>query len=229
MANIPDLAAVSYSGLTGPIRAVGWLESPQPFNRGSVDPDFGGRLMALVEWAILGLCELGMHWCSLCAAEGRIGPDNRSSQAVLLVPASKCVYEAPIWIGHYVFGHSYQPPDEFCRAVKLCPEPGSDEFRIALLAHLPELALDVPDGWPFFIEWSAQRTLEPDPVYGSEAAFMERVQLNSEPHEPPPSRDQLIEQHGGFSNAKCIWAGCENRALGSMAICFEHAYPGRDK
>jgi len=133
--------------------------------------DFSERLMALVEWPIFCLCELGMHWCSLCAAEGRIGPDNRSSQAVLLVPAPKCVYEVPIWIGHYVLGHSYQPPEEFCRAVKSCPEPGSDEFRSALLAHLPELANEVADAFPFFEEWDAERTLEPDPVYGSEAAF----------------------------------------------------------
>lgn len=229
MANIPDLAAVSYSGLNGPIRAIGWLESPHPFNRGSVDPDFCERLMALIEWPVFGLWELGMHWCSLCAAEGRIGPDNRSSQAVLLVPASKCVYEAPIWIGHYVLGHSYQPPDEFCRAVQSSPEPGSNEFRRALLAHVPELANDVADAFPFFEEWDAQRTLEPDPDRGSEAAFMERVRLNSEPHEPPPSRDQLIEEHGGFSNAKCIWAGCENRTLANMAICFQHAYPKGDK
>jgi hypothetical protein len=225
MANIPDLTAVSYSGLNGPIRAVGWLESPYPFSHGSVDPDFRERLMALIERPFFGLACLGLHWCSLCAAEGKMGPDPRSSQTVLLVPASNCVYEAPIWIGHYVLGHSYQPPDEFCRAVTSCPEPGSDEFRKALLAHVPELGHEIPDGWNFFDEWNAQQTLDPDPECGSEAAFMERAQRNCEPQEPPPSREQLIEKHGGFSNEKCIWQGCDNRALANMAICVEHAYP----
>src|SRR5688572_16868870 len=106
MSYIPDLEARSYSRLTGPIRAVGWLESGHPFTRGSVSPEFSRRLMALVERPIWGYFSFGMHWCSLCAAEGRCGPDCRSSQAVLLVPAPTCVYETPIWIGHYVLGHS---------------------------------------------------------------------------------------------------------------------------
>src|SRR5262245_46964494 len=161
MTYIPDLASVSYSGLKGPIRAVGWLESPHPFHRGSVQPDFSRRLMALIERPIFAFFRLGMYCCSLCAAEGRPGPDCSSSQAELLVPAFNCVYETPIWIGHYVLGHSYQPPDEFCSAVKSCPEPGSDGFRNALVALLPELSALAARPFPFFEEWAdgAQETL----------------------------------------------------------------------
>ena len=223
MTYIPDLAAVSYTGLKGPIRAVGWLESSHHFSRGSVEPEFARRLMALVKRPISAFFHLGMHWCGLCAVEGKPGPDCRSSQAVLLVPASNCVYETPIWIGHYVLGHSYQPPDEFCRAVKSCPEAGSDEFRSALVAHLPELSSSgAPEDFPFFAEWAdgAQRTLQPDPEYGSEKRFLDSVA-----REVAPTRDQTVEEHGGLSTAACAWAGCENRALADMAICLEHAYP----
>jgi hypothetical protein len=179
MTYIPDLAAVSYMGLTGPIRAVGWLESWQPFPRGPVEPELGRRLMALVERPIRSFFSLGMHWCSLCAAEGRCGPDCRTSQAVLLVPAESCVYESPIWIGHYVLVHSYQPPIEFCNAVKSCPEPGSDEFCRALAVHLPGLArLAAREGLRFFAEWAddARLTLQPDPEHGSEKRLLEQIE-----------------------------------------------------
>src|SRR5262245_52340607 len=98
MSHIPDLAPFSYLLLEGPIRAVGWLESPHPFPRGAVEPEFGRRLMSLIERPISGFFHRGTYWCSLCTAEGRPGPDCRSSQAVLLVPGSDCVYETPIWI-----------------------------------------------------------------------------------------------------------------------------------
>ena len=86
MTYIPDLAAVSYLGLNGPIRAVGWLEAPHPFTRGPVQPEFAQRLMALIEHP--SAISLGAYYCSLCAAEGKPGPDCCSSQAVLLVPGS---------------------------------------------------------------------------------------------------------------------------------------------
>jgi hypothetical protein len=123
--------------------------------------------MALVERPIWRFFALGMYYCSFCAGEGKPGPDCRTSQAVLLVPAADCVYEAPIWIGHYVLRHSYLPPDEFCRAVDSCPEPGSEELRSALIAHLPELA-DLGDQSTFFAEWAddAQQTLQADSEYG---------------------------------------------------------------
>ena len=142
-----------------------------------VSPEFCRRLMALIERPIWGYFNFGLYWCSLCAAEGRCGPDCRSSQAVLLVPALHYVYESPIWIGHYVLGHSYHPPAEFCNAVMSSPEPGSDEFRDALRAHLPGL-VDITDSTriSMFADWAdgARRTLEPDPEHGSEERFNRR-------------------------------------------------------
>jgi hypothetical protein len=125
MSFIPDLATRSYSKIDGPIIAVGWLEWPHPFPRGSVEPEFARRLIALIEWPVFAYVYFGFYECSLCGAEGKAGPDSRTSQAELLVPAGTCVFEAPIWIGHYVLGHGYQPPAEFCQAVMSCPEPGT--------------------------------------------------------------------------------------------------------
>jgi hypothetical protein len=168
MSYIPDLTSVSYVGLKGPIRAVGWLELPHSFPRGSVDPMFGQRLTTLIEHPISGFFSMGMYWCSLCKTEGTFGPDFRSSQCILLIPAADCVYETPIWIGHYIFGHSYQPPAEFCRAVLSCPEPGSGAFQSALVAHIPELSRLEEPGFPFFAKIDAQWTLRPCAENGSE-------------------------------------------------------------
>lgn len=222
MTHIPDLIAVSYLGLKGPIRAVGWLESSHPFSRGSVDPEFSRRLVGLVERPLFGTMMLGIHYCSLCDAEDRIGPDSRSSQAELLVPVLDCVYEAPTWIGHYVLAHCYKPPEEFIRAVMTCPEPESQEFRTAIQAHIPNFA---EHDWFNVVRFDAQWTLEPNPEHGNKAAHdarMEKLRLESK---PLPTREQLIEKHGGFSKTKCAWANCNNRALAEMVVCFEHAYP----
>jgi hypothetical protein len=202
MTYIPDLAEVSYTGFKGPIRAVGWLEAGHPYSRGSVDEEFTRRLIGLIERPICALGSLGMYWCSLCAADGAIGPDCRTSQNVLLVPASDCIYEAPIWIGHYVIGHSYRPPDDFCRAVMSCPPPGSDELRDLLQAQLPELAKDVFDGMPFFFDKSVIATLEPRLEHDSDPD-VETLALHGEPF---VTRDQLFEQHRGLSDSKCACA-----------------------
>lgn len=230
MSYIPDLATVSYTGLAGPIRAVGWLESSQDFTRGSVTADFVRRLMALVERPIPAYFSLGMHWCSLCAAEGRCGPDCRSSQAVLFVPAPSCVYETPIWIGHYVLGHSYQPPAEFCNAVMSSPEPGSDEFRGALLAHLPQLArLTGSERFPFFADWAdgARRTLEPDPEHGSEERFHDVVARKAEPS-PSQQHQRDLDFYDGLGSEDaqrpCEKDGCRRGAVRYSVFCRRHHF-----
>jgi hypothetical protein len=237
MSYIPDLKAVSYSKLTGPIRAVGWLESQFPFTRGPVEAEFSHRLMALIERPVWGLLSLGMYWCSLCEADGKCGPDNRSSQAVLLVPAPSCVYEAPIWIGHYVLGHSYQPPAEFCRAVMSCPEPGSDEFRDALVTHLPELANlaarktgSIFMGADFGVEL-AQRTLRPDPDYGCEKRFRDAIDAvtpeDKETRNQQRQKDDLkfYEQLGPEDAERpCRKDGCQRGAIRFSVFCRQHHF-----
>ena len=167
MSFIPDLTARSYSKIDGPIVAVGWLESSHPFPRGTVEPAFVRRLMALIEWPLFAYISFGFYSCSLCRAEWKRGPDARSSQAELLVPTATRVFEAPIWIGHYVLGHRYQPPAEFRQAVMSCPEPGSTEFFRALAVHLPQLSeyARFKDS-QLFIPWKAERTLRPGPESG---------------------------------------------------------------
>ena len=34
----------------------------------------------------------------------------------------------------------------------------------------------------------------------------------------------MIDNHGGLSENKCQWQGCNNQALKDMSICVEHAY-----
>jgi len=237
MSYIPDLAAVSYSHLEGSIRAVGWLESSHDFTRGSVAPEFSRRLMALVKRPIRLLFSLGMHWCSLCAAEGRCGPDCRSSQAVLLVPATNWVYETPIWIGHYVLGHSYQPPAEFCQAVMSCPKPGSDAFRQALLVHLPSLA-NYKVGpsslarWAFFGRWSARRTLQLDPQYGSWKWFQDQIAHKAKlsPSQQSPSqqdqKDLQFYENLGLEDSEhpCKKDGCGRGAIRNSVFCRSHHF-----
>jgi len=168
MTHIADLAPLSYSRLEGPIRAVGWLELPHPYPRGPVSQEFRVRLMRLIERPLSAFFALGMHWCGFCEAEGKIGPDGRSSQCILLVPAARCVYEAPIWIGHYVLQHEYQPPDEFCRAVQDCPEPASDAFRHALLELVPSFRELEDRDFPFFATIDPEETTRSSPEYGSQ-------------------------------------------------------------
>ena len=222
MTHIADLATSSYMGLQGPIRAVGWLESSHDFNRGSVDPQFRRRLLWLVERRLFGTIMLGIHYCSLCAAEGRVGPDSRSSQAELLIPSTNCVYEAPIWIGHYVQRHGYRPPEEFMTAAIACPEPGTPEYRKAIQAHIP--GFSNPE-WFKVSRLDVRRTLKSDPRYGDKAAADARIAILKRETPPVPTRDEMIEKQGGLSNVKCAWAKCSERALAGLAVCFEHAYP----
>jgi hypothetical protein len=140
MTHIADLASISYSGFTGPVLAVGWLEWPQPFTRGPADPNFRLRLQAIVERPFVKYW--GEYYCTLCKAEGKPGPESVTSQAVLLVPGRHCVYETPSWIGHYISDHFYRPPDEFCDAVMSVPKPGSAAYGDAVAAHLPAFSRD---------------------------------------------------------------------------------------
>jgi len=171
MTHIPDLVSKSYSGLTGPIRAVGWLESHSTFHRGKIDQEFARRLISLIEYQFFDLGCFGFHYCSICKSENKIGPSGTSSQNILLVPASDYVYETPIWIGHYVIGHHYSPPNEFCRAVMSSPKAGSDEYFDALAKHIPTLSrsdfVHVPK--------NPQETLLPDPEGGSEELLQTQV------------------------------------------------------
>ena len=128
MTHFDDLSLHSYVGLRGDVRAVGWLEDGHPFPTGQTPRPFRKALLRLLSYRMADFCHLGVHWCSLCEAQGRSGPDATSSQWVIHVPSATVVYEAPSWIGHYVFTHQYQPPRAFQDAVIACPPPDSQEY-----------------------------------------------------------------------------------------------------
>lgn len=161
---IPDLASRSYIGFEGPIRAVGWLQHPHPFSRGRVDDKFVQRLLAHIDKPPGFLGSRGYYSCSLCAAGGLPGPNPLSSQAEILIPAGDYVFEAPVYIGHYVIDHGYRPPDPFIDAIMKSPAPGSCELLHELCDHIPDIRewVDPNDerhNLSLFMLWNAERTL----------------------------------------------------------------------
>ena len=137
--HIPDLSECRYHkgpfdsrNWSVPLLAVGWLESPVPFERGPTPPELVARLTTLVEQAHRISFFLGIMSCSLCRAEGLRSPGPVWSQENLFVPGSNVVYIAPGGIVHYVESHSYLPPREFVEAIGRCPDPETPEYWQAL-------------------------------------------------------------------------------------------------
>jgi len=120
-----------------PLRAVGWLAHPHPFNTGATLPPFVSKLQNLVQQArsTFAHCNFrGVMFCSICKSEGLNSPGPIWSQENIFVPGDGVVYVAPGGIVHYVEAHSYLPPREFIDAVLRCPDCNSSEFRDALRA-----------------------------------------------------------------------------------------------
>lgn len=136
MTHFPDLSANTYHGLLGNVQAIGWLEHGMPFPTGATSRQFRKKLLWLLSFRFAKNFFLGLHYCDMCAEQGRTGPDARSSQWGIFVPSKSCVYEAPSWIGHYVISHKYQPPTCFQDAVLSCPPPDSSEYIELLQVHV---------------------------------------------------------------------------------------------
>lgn len=118
-----------------PLRAVGWLDHPHPFEVGSVPPGLASRIGQLVEQTALQFPHYrfrGVHECSICQAAGRVSGGWSHSQDNLIVPGHDEVYAAPGGIVHYISDHSYLPPAAFLEAVAACPDSGSEEYFEAL-------------------------------------------------------------------------------------------------
>jgi hypothetical protein len=43
--------------------------------------------------------------------------------------------------------------------------------------------------------------------------------------ERPIRRELCIRMHGGLSDKTCLFRGCKNHAMKSIAFCVEHQYP----
>jgi hypothetical protein len=117
------------------LTAVGWLEAPHPYERGSVSSDFSGRLFALLESVWDPIRFRGKHTCNLCRLESH-EQKNDAGQVVdmgatnLFVPkhGDAGLFVAPSLVLHYVSNHSYEPPSEFQDAVMACPGTNSSAY-----------------------------------------------------------------------------------------------------
>lgn len=120
-----------------PLRAVGWLEHPHEFRKGTAPNGLVAKIneMAKQTNAVYsGATFRGLHHCSHCIAEGLPASPLSGSCVNIFVPAIKVVYAAPAGIVHYIEEHSYEPPKEFVEAALRCPDCRSEAYRAALCA-----------------------------------------------------------------------------------------------
>jgi hypothetical protein len=118
-----------------PLRAVGWLEHPQPFTTGNITSSVISKLKAIVEQTRSAYSQYtfrGVKSCSFCLFAGLSEPGPIWSQENIFVPGAGVVYVSPGGIVHYIESHSYLPAHEFVEAVLRCPDCRSNEYRTAL-------------------------------------------------------------------------------------------------
>ena len=139
-----DFAECDYLPLanTSRLKAIGWLEDGQPFERGPVSARDLQCLFKLAVKPWQPSLFLGGHDCSLCQSGD--GPDTFRllgrtvviGSSNLLVPdaVQRCVYVAPTMILHYVEVHGYRPPTQFLQAARKCPAMGSSAYLLAIRA-----------------------------------------------------------------------------------------------
>jgi hypothetical protein len=117
-----------------PLRAIGWLESGHPYNRGPLPTSFAERVNAHIDRAEKVFQHYhfrGLHDCTLCEP-GHENARLARSHVNLLIPTKRMVFACPAAIIHYLTVHSYVPPTEFVSAVQECPQYGSPQYFEAL-------------------------------------------------------------------------------------------------
>jgi hypothetical protein len=132
MAWFADLSPCLYFGEANAsfLRAVGWLERGKPFATGQVDSEVLANLIELVKDPVQPIMLCGTHRCDLCMPKCGV----RSHKNVF-IPSNGFLFVCPEAIVHYMDAHSYQPPDEFCKAVMACPPTQSQDYLNAALAN----------------------------------------------------------------------------------------------
>lgn len=120
----PDLSNECQIARGPRVRAVGWLDAENEYDRGAVDARVVEALRRLAEEGWIHVAVAGPHLCELCGGA-------RESRNIL-VPARDVLYAAPAMIVHYMADHSYLPPPEFSTAVLSCPEPTTDAYYAEL-------------------------------------------------------------------------------------------------
>ena len=147
MTYFPDLAPYTYGG--GRWRehkrlTVGWLEPGHDYSCGPVAPEVRAKLIALMPFAT-GL-SLGSHYCEFCLGGPSpvwASPSVPHGGHTLSVPGRQATYITPELVTHYIDAHGYQPPDEFCKAVRACPLGWTDEYALALQLANPDMPFDL--------------------------------------------------------------------------------------
>jgi len=136
---LPDLAQ------NGPLRLVGYLDREHEFAKGETSDAVFDRLVSLAMLPVM--VTAGSHSCNLglCGTSRQEAEDYWRGMRIpqycsteILVPDGTVLYRAPALILHYIRTHHYLPPACFLDAVLNCPEPGSDEYRVAIKRIAPE-------------------------------------------------------------------------------------------
>ena len=140
MAYIADLSNYCYFA-TGPrLRAIGWLESNQPYE---IAPTGKQEIACLREHLKepFGIVDfMGTHACTLCSSRA----PNETGE--LIIPSDSVCYVAPKMIAHYVEVHRYRPPAEFLATLLRCPPQNSAEYMARIAPFLEELRSSIPRG-----------------------------------------------------------------------------------
>lgn len=135
MTYIPDLSQCTYVGDSPNLVAVGWLDAPHPFTSGDAPDGLVDRLGALIRDAWNPFYFMGYHACTLCPENELWSLNNKPlGCANLWLPGDEVIYVAPSLVIHYIYNHSYLPPQEFIDAVERCPAMGSVEYLEAIAA-----------------------------------------------------------------------------------------------
>ena len=135
---IPDLSPYrSAFEWAVPLRAVGWLEHPEPYPTGTAPTELVAKLAALADEPLV--ISMGFHACSLCAETG-IETTGIPWSRIVFIPGDGEVFVAPGGVVHYVESHSYLPPARFIEAVLHCPDPASAAYWAAMTKSNADVA-----------------------------------------------------------------------------------------
>lgn len=99
------------------IKAIGYLDSSESFEKGEVSSSFLLKLDVLWNDGLV-LGSLGHHECDFC--EGGYGTNERaksSSEKMLIDNVNKIKYIFPEMIFHYIKKHKFKPSNEFIEFV----------------------------------------------------------------------------------------------------------------
>jgi len=116
-----------------PLRAVGWLASPHPFETGEVPAAFVASFEALVSQTREAFGQYafrGKHACDLCPPAD--AATIAQSHINVLVPGDQEVFAATASLLHYVRVHGYRPPSAFIAATLACPPCDTPAYLEAL-------------------------------------------------------------------------------------------------